>query len=374
MFIQKEISDRIQMLRFLMIVGVVMLHVPQYVPLSDMGNGWFDFIKALFQHALFRATVPVLTLISGYLLFSTKRYQTPLQLWKRKLGSLVVPFLVFNLSVLFFAYLAQITLGVKMSYDLLAADTRAWLNATFGLTESPINYPLNFLRDMIVLVILAPAFGVLLRHVPRIGFALVILFFYTNQDGPLLLRDTMPILFYAGGLIAIKKWDVRVLDKYAKWMFAGFLAMCICMVALKIADRTLFVLAAPVFIWSAASLLVHTRPGRWAVKYSRYSFFIFIAHAPLLMLSWLVYQKLSGYIAYPLYWTATPVVVVAALVLTYELAMTVAPKAFALAIGKRTSAATALVERRKVPRAADAPVYSQEMRRRLAHGANMARA
>lgn len=366
MLIKKEVSDRIEMLRFLMIFGVVILHVPQYVPLNEMGSSWFDFIKAFCQHALFRATVPVLTLISGYLLFSSTLYQAPLKLWKKKLRSLAVPFLVFNLAVLCVAYVAQARLGLTMSYDLLTADAGTWLDAMFGVTNSPVNYPLNFLRDMMVLMLLAPLFGLLLRSAPLPGFILVTLCFYNNFDGALVLRDTMAILFYAGGMAATQKWDLEALDKYAKPILVLFLGLCALIIQMKVANRTQFVLVAPFLVWPAASLFVKTRLGAWAARHSKYSFFVFITHAPLLMVSWALYGKVAQYVPYPVYWVATPLVTVWALMLAYKLGMRVAPTAFAFVTGARTKKAAVFVERRKTPRPAGAPVYSPEMRLQLA--------
>ena len=367
MLIKKEVSDRIEMLRFLMIFGVVILHVPQYVPLDQMGTSWFDFAKAFCQHALFRATVPVLTLISGYLLFSSTLDQAPLKLWKKKARSLAVPFLVFNLSVVCVAYLAQARLGMAISYDLLNADVSTWLDAMFGLTNSPINYPLNFLRDMMVLMLLAPVFGMLLRTAPLPGFILVTLLFYNNFDGPVVLRDTMPILFYAGGLCATKNWNLQALDKYAKPILAVFLAICFVMIKLKIANRTQFVLIAPFLVWPAASLFVNTRLGAWAIKHAKYSFFVFIAHAPLLMVSWAAYGKLAAYVPYEVYWLATPFATLLTLMLVYKLAARMAPTAFAALTGARVKKPAVFVERRKTPRPANAPVYSQEARLQLAN-------
>jgi succinoglycan biosynthesis protein ExoH len=366
MFIKKEISDRIEMLRFLMIFGVVVLHVPNYVPLAETGTAWFDVMKAFFQHAVFRATVPVLTLISGYLLFSTSLYKTPLTLWKKKLGSLAIPFLVFNLGFLCVAYVAQAYLGIKMSYDLVGAEPATWLNAIFGATSSPINYPLNFLRDMIVLVLLAPLFGVLLRNLPFLGALLVFMCFYDDNDGALLLRDTMAIQFYIGGLMAMRKWDVLALDKYATGMLALFLAACVVVIQMRLINRTPFVLIAPFLVWPAASLLVNTRLGAWAIAHSKYSFFIFVTHAPLLMVLWFVYGKVAAYLPYQLFWVAAPFAVAGASIMVYKLATAVAPDAFAAIVGRRARKPAAFVERRKTPRPAGAPVYSQEARGRLA--------
>ena len=55
-----------------MIIGIVLLHTPMYVSVADIDSGWFDLTKAFFQSAAFRCTAPVLTLISGYLLFNAR--------------------------------------------------------------------------------------------------------------------------------------------------------------------------------------------------------------------------------------------------------------------------------------------------------------
>ena len=77
------------MLRYLMIVGIVVLHTPPYVPVAEMGPGLFDFIKAFFQSAMFRATVPVLTVISGYLLFQSGLDQHWMRLAKKKTRTII---------------------------------------------------------------------------------------------------------------------------------------------------------------------------------------------------------------------------------------------------------------------------------------------
>lgn len=46
MEIEKEISTRISILRFVMIFGIVILHTPLYVPIDQVGSHAFDMIKA----------------------------------------------------------------------------------------------------------------------------------------------------------------------------------------------------------------------------------------------------------------------------------------------------------------------------------------
>ena len=67
-----------------MIVGIVILHVPPPIPLVETAPGVFPFIKAYFSHAVFRSTVPVLTCISGFLLFKAGLDSSFLLVFKKK--------------------------------------------------------------------------------------------------------------------------------------------------------------------------------------------------------------------------------------------------------------------------------------------------
>ncbi|MDA1326673.1 MAG: hypothetical protein O3C34_18275 [Proteobacteria bacterium] len=89
--LDQNISDRIELLRFMLIFGIVILHVPPYIPLGETADGWFPFIKAFFQHGLFRSTVPVLTCISGFLLFKAYLDQRVRELVVKKTQTLLLP-------------------------------------------------------------------------------------------------------------------------------------------------------------------------------------------------------------------------------------------------------------------------------------------
>jgi len=332
---QQLVFDRIAMLRYLMIVGVVILHTPPYVPIAETGPDLFDFIKALFQHAVFRATVPMLTVFSGYLLYRSTLDQHWMQLVRKKFRTVALPFCVFNLAVLAGAFMAQQQLGLRMSYQLVPFDASTWLDAAFGIGASPINYPLNFLRDLIVLMALAPLLGVVLRSRPWTGFAVVAFIFFNNLDGALVLRDVMPIMFYLGGLAATRQWTLSTLDRYALPCFGLFIVLCLCLVHFKIGNTTYFRYIAPVLIWPAASLLHDTPVGHWLQSQSKASFFIFLAHAPLLLVSSVAYQAFGDGIPYPIYWIATPVAIVAALSLVYHRFMRLCPRLFAPLIGAK---------------------------------------
>ncbi len=339
---QGSIGQRIAILRFLMIFGIVVLHAPPYVPIWDVPNNLFDLFKAFFQHAVFRTTVPMLTFISAYLLFRSGLDLTPVKLARKKFRSIVVPFLVFNLGLLGAMLVLYHGLHITLSNNAIPQDAKAWLDAAFGLTGAPINYPLNFLRDLTALIIVAPLLGCLLRYSPWPGLVLVALVYQFNLDGHFVLRDVMWPVFYCGGLAAVRNWNMRALDRYAPLCLAMFLALCTCVIWFRVANTNVLRLVAPILIWPAASLLVSTAIGRWLAYMSKYSFFVFVAHAPVLAATMVVYKPFEAYIPYPLYWVAAPVVTTALLVSSYRVGVQALPDLFNLVFGTKLGPSPAI--------------------------------
>ncbi len=326
------IERRIALLRFLMIFGVVMLHVPPYMPIAQVGAAPFDYVVAFFQHAFFRATVPVLTFISGYLLFRSALDREPARLLRKKARTILVPFLFFNLGLLAVFVLVREATGAAVG-NTSTETTRDWLDAAIGLTASPINYPLSFLRDLLVLFVMAPVLGWLLRKAPWAGLLLVVAVFNFNLEGMLVRRDVMAIVFYLGGMAAVLQWNMRALDRYAPALLVLFLGICAFIVYFRVANTHYLRLAAPLLVWPAASLLLSGAVGAWLVRMSKYSFFLFLAHAPILMGMSMVYKKFSHLVPFPVYWLLAPVLVTAIVVVIYELAMRIMPDTFSVLIG-----------------------------------------
>lgn len=333
MEIDSEISTRISILRFVMIFGIVILHTPLYVPMDQVGPHAFDVIKAFFQNAVFRCTVPVLTLISGYLLFGSTLPSRPKLLVSRKFKSLVVPFLIFNLPLVAIVFAVQSFSTLALSYQLVPANLGTLADAALSLSEAPLNYPLYFLRDLFVLCLLSPVFAVLLRRAPLPGLILVGLIFMLNLDGWLVIRTDMPVTFYLGGMCAMHKVDMRRFDRHAPACTALFIALCCAVVAFKVKNTTGLRLIAPLLVWPAASQLVGTRLGTWMARMGKYSFFIFLMHAPILMATWMVYSRYGAALPYPLYWVAAPLFTTALLMAIYRVCKARIPTAFAWARG-----------------------------------------
>lgn len=308
-----NMSERISILRYIMIVGIVILHIPPYLTLTETEAGLFPFVKAFFSNAVFRSSVPVLTCISGYLLFSAGMDQKFNKLIRKKTRTLLVPLIVWNFPLVIALYFIQ-SKGIishSFSANVYPFSIWNWLNYTFGITVTPVNYPLNFLRDLFVLALLSPLLGIALRSFPWLGLLIVAIIFLPNYDGILILRSTMPINFYIGGMAAIFVWNLTKLDFFAVPFLIIFIVACLLIVSFQIEDRRWFRLMSPFLIWPFSAVIIKHSVGKFIVKRSRHSFFIFLSHGPILLLTWLLYQKyMEEWVPYEIYWLLAPVLVV----------------------------------------------------------------
>ena len=118
--------------------------------------------------------MPLFFLMSGYLFFATFHWSERTYMRKvmgRRLRSLLIPFLFWNILVLAFMAIVQAIPSIqpyftgtgKKIYEFGAYD---YLSALFGLQGYPIAYHFWFIRDLMLLVLLAPVIAVIVRFVP----------------------------------------------------------------------------------------------------------------------------------------------------------------------------------------------------------------
>lgn len=371
------VSERISMLRTLLILSVVVLHVVAAPPAAQVDfSDLATVLRCIFVDRFGRFAVPTLSMVSGYLLFSARLDQTPLKLYKKKFTTLAVPFFFFNIVFSGVVYSIEYVTGSAPLYGLTGKDLPSLLNGLLGYSEVPFNVPLHFLRDLFVLALLAPLFGVVIRRLPWLGLALVCGIFLPDLDGHLVNRDTMAVLFYVGGMAGAGHWDLRKYDRFAVPAMAALVGLCAAVVLFRVHAHTIVYLASPPLVWIASARLIGTRLGNWALENSKYSFFIFLAHSPMLRLITLAELEFHVHMPVMLTIAVNAILATALLRVVYEAAVLAMPRAFHVMVGARTArpALPALprpverpmfVERRKAPRPAGAPVYSETLRTKL---------
>ncbi len=323
------------MIRLLMIIGIIFIHIPHDTSLVT-GHA-FAFFKAFITDGVFRAAVPVLTTLSGYLLFVASSDQRVFGLLKKKVRTLLIPLILWNLPIVVLVYWVQRfeILNHPFSEQLYPFNFRTWLDGLVGLTKAPVNYPLNFIRDLFALALLAPLLGLLLRHIPYIGLGCVLIVYWYDLDGLFLIRESMLISFYLGGLMAVQKWDLTALDPYAWVLLPLFFGAAFFIVYFEIEKIDLYRVCSPFLVWPVVHLIVSTSVGNFLYRNSRHSFFIYLSCGPILFFLWVIYAQYFPGLPYEVFWCVTPLFIIVICILLSRYLHRWFPAATGILLGNR---------------------------------------
>lgn len=349
MQIDATVSARINLMRIVLISGIIFVHVP-YGPATSpyAGNfGGLDWMRVFLADSLFRIGVPCLSAISGYLLFhrglDAFDYRRTL---RTKASTILLPFLLWNMAFLALVYVAQWR-GIGFGYlpDVVNATPRELMNLGLAVETWPINIPLYFLRDLLVCLVLSPLIGLAVMRYPRTVLALMLAYAVLPVPNGIFLKKSILFGFSFGVAMALHRVDIRRMDRFAAPVVLATLAMALLLsVALYVYGpefplwldmlRGLAAIAGIFGAWALSALLIRTGAGQALSRLGGLSFWIFCGHYPLLVAFWMVWNRLAVP-DYPLFYAASPVLALAILVSTHMAARRFAPALHAILTGRR---------------------------------------
>jgi peptidoglycan/LPS O-acetylase OafA/YrhL len=191
------LSKTISFLRFPLIVGVLFIHSyfsgdfvmggERYISITTSNYPFFSQISYLLSNRILSClAVPLFFVFSGFLFFAKiEGFDRTIYLQKlsKRIRSLLVPFLFWNLLTLLFFFLAQTFMSSFLSgKNMLLRDYNIidWLWAFWdasrigiGLPGFPIDYPLWFIRDLMVVICISPLIYFLIKKLHY--FVLIVL-------------------------------------------------------------------------------------------------------------------------------------------------------------------------------------------------------
>ncbi|WP_333888760.1 acyltransferase family protein [Sphingobacterium siyangense] len=244
------LSKTIDFLRFPLIVGVVFVHT-DFSNIVMAGVKQFSFVDLpffarvffMFFKVIFGVRVPLFFFIAVFLFFyrtegfSLKIYCKKL---KNRVHSLLIPYIFWNLAVLFFLFLAQTFLsGSLVSGEnklMINYSLSDWLWSFWDTSQInhhaekslPVNSPFWFIRDLIVVVLLSPLVYFLIK---KIGIMAVVLLGLLWCYSPYFYfpgMSTVSFFFFAAGAyFSVYKMDFVVLMRRLLPCAVGFFALLI---------------------------------------------------------------------------------------------------------------------------------------------------
>lgn len=286
------LSKTISYLRFPLTVGVVFIHfnlVEHPVSLHGVQYGlnqpaWLVFIVNFFSEVLPQVGVPLFFVISGFLFF----YRAPFdwnayhQKLRKRLKTLLVPFILWNVIAVLIQTMYQIpflfpnatTVEMRFSFMRLFhtffanfANAGIFVSPDYAMMEGggspyPINLPMWYVRDLMVMVLMAPVVYWLVRRVGAwfiIGLGMV---YYLYQ--PLLmpngswgvLLSQAAFFFSWGAYYSINK--VSFVDRFSQYRYAPlfYLPIALADAWTKQAPYNLFIHEAGVLVGVVAAVVV----------------------------------------------------------------------------------------------------------------------
>jgi succinoglycan biosynthesis protein ExoH len=368
-----DIRARIDMLRFLLIVGLVLLHYGAF-PSSDVSpfegfkGGEYPVAYFVNSFVLFfsLSAVPLMSAISGWLMFKGFS-ETPAFYWGRlrsRSRSILLPMILWNLLtlcifLLIFFVSPQSDILTIITYDLSQLGPRMVADALVGLGRHPIDFQFWFLHDLFLTVMVMPILGFLLRRMPIVGIVVIGLSWFFDFNMWIFFRTDVLFFFFLGAYARVSEFDIsRPMPRLGSILMAAFLGLA----ALRtvgpyfIDDQSqigfilfdygtrLMRLLGVVAIWLFAPIILNTSFGRIAASLGPIAFFLHAAH-------WPMNQFVKMVIGYAIPWRndvtqlinyfATMVITVLLTFLLAKLLNGVAPKVFDIMSGGRSQALNA---------------------------------
>jgi surface polysaccharide O-acyltransferase-like enzyme len=237
----KELSRRLGILRFPLIVGIVFIHnYGTSVVLSGQeirvreNSYLIYFIENLISMGVARTAVPLFFLISGYLFFyglewNSQNYASKL---RSRASSLLVPFLFWNALTLAVMALAQQLPSLSPFFSgrnavIAEYNWQDYVAALFGIGRAPISYQFWFIRDLMILVLATPLIHLLNQRIPALMFIVLFLGWFTGIGDTFAPSAEATLFFCAGCYLGTNKTDLRVMDQYGKKTSVIYLAVLV---------------------------------------------------------------------------------------------------------------------------------------------------
>lgn len=290
--IDPDVSVRIDVLRALLIGLIVLCHGGRYLGAAvPFAAPSVEFALTLVNRGLACVAVPLFFAISGYLLLrklegTSAAYR---RLLRTKLRTIGVPFVLFNAIWIGWVFAVGSIPNFGGRSFLLSAGIVPKL---LGLGTAPFNYPLWFLRDLLLVFVVTPLFLVFFRRLPRLGLVLLAVCWFLEAPTNEYAFSGFAFAFYAGGYLARTRTNLRDTAGWDKYVLPLYVLASIVVGLQPWLGFDLYTLAAFKKVYQllgVAAFWCFSR-SRW-VKGSRLlhglaamSFFVFLTHEPTVSL------------------------------------------------------------------------------------------
>lgn len=286
----KNQSQTIDLLRFPLVICVVFIHIfPDITLVTDTdfpilsSQCLYNVFGIIFSNVLPCIAVPSFFLFSGYLFFANFKdwswngYKGKL---RKRVKSLLIPYLLWNLIPLFIGIILQIIISVKNHQSFNHIYNCLLSNSRWNPLQ-PTNVPLWFLRDLIIVCILTPIIYYLIKKT-RLGIILIFALGYIiNITIPIPGFSFVSLFFFSlGAYFAINGINIAKFSRrYSTFCIPiSIVLLIVCTITLNRYLLDIFIIIGIFAAFAIASYLIekyNVKPNTFLVKSC---FFIYASH------------------------------------------------------------------------------------------------
>lgn len=350
-------SRVIDWLRFPMAALVVLIHTGSQGVFSSYPI--YSSLCIFFPKWICQLAVPLFFLVSGYLFFfGLERWGKDMffSKLKRRIKSLLIPYILWNIIAIILLYFYS-TFKMWLRGDppigfldqiLKWKGIRVFWDCDHGM---PLDYPLWYIRDLILLAIASPLILVFIRKTKWIGIAILSFFYLVFIN----IHFLVGLLFYSiGCCLRVSKKSILEISRTLRWpslIFSCSLLLAIVLFFQKqpqLTDHLIraFMLSGVFSLFYLVSLLFDKHIINNTPLLTRYSFFIFASHGILILNEFAHYIVLhtlpvSGETYYCIDLFLRPLIAIAICIGLYYTMSNFAPRTLGVLTGGRIRPITA---------------------------------
>lgn len=299
----KERESWIDILRFPLIVGVILIH--GYDPIRGIdGNiyslqgisAFADGIMFFFSQVLTRLSVPLFFLFAGYFFLKKINY-LEFSSWKnqfyKRCNSLLIPFIFWNgcLFLLFFSlqYFGIYQLVPKSVGLIKDKSFFEIINVTFGVTQYPISYQFWFIRDLFLCVTIAVV-TIFIQIKIYWVMLITLLFFWLTGWFEVTIPSAGALFFFFLGGALYRNYAQLPMPRLSKYWLGIYLIIAVIEVACRDESYRLLLHKLNILIGVFSCYWIAYYIGKFSLlkvallRLSSASFFVFAFHEPVLTL------------------------------------------------------------------------------------------
>jgi peptidoglycan/LPS O-acetylase OafA/YrhL len=286
-------SKNLNIIKGIAILMVIMIHCDFRGRLQQDYSVPFDiYMQCLTREIVFDA-VPLFFFVSGFLFYLND--ESIWQKWKKRIKSLLIPYLLWCSFYLAFLFITQRVLGMERFFSgdklKLIAHFEAidYLRVFWDIRDGgPILAPLWFLRNLIVLCVLAPIFKLGAQKL-KIVFPLLLFVNYLFVHWNFLVVTDNNILFFGFGIYLCNTTvKLKFLDKVKFKYVAPIWLLLLISVMVTYTNNNmvyntlhrLFMIIDCMLVYSAVDVISRKFDCMLLLKITSASFFIYLAHEP----------------------------------------------------------------------------------------------